>query len=106
LAIFNSVSKSSSVIVGVIFAAPILILFLVFVFFKISEMGMLEYIAKIFRNKFFDTTRKFQVNFSKFDQTKILIEESKLDVKKTKIEQKESKLGKDVLTDIKKGLLN
>lgn len=106
LTIFNSVSKSSSTAVGVIFAAPILIIFLIFAFFKVSEMGMIEYIAKIFRNKFFDTTKKFQENFSKFDQTKILLEESKLDAKKIKIEQKENKLDEDVLKNIERWWFN
>ncbi len=103
LAVFNSASKSGSTAAWVIFAVPVLVIFLVFAFFKVSEMGMVEYIAKLFRNKFFDTTKKYQVNFSRFDQTKILIEESKLDDKKVKIKQKENKLDKDLLKNIEGG---
>jgi hypothetical protein len=55
-------------------------------------MSLLEYVAKLFRNKFFDTTKKFQNNFEKEDKLDVLIKESKLEEKKQKIEQKESKM--------------
>ena len=101
LAVFNGVAKAWSTTMWVIFAIPVLILFLMIAFFKVSEMSLLEYVAKLFRNRFFDTTRKFQVNFEKFDQTKILAKESKWDWSKKKIEYKENKLDADVLQSIK-----
>ena len=101
LAVFNWIAKSWSTTMGIIFAIPVLILFLMIAFFKVSEMSLLEYISKLFRNRFFDTTKKFQVNFEKFDQTKILAKESKWDWTKKKIEYKENKLDDDVLQSIK-----
>ncbi len=101
LAVFNAASKAWSTTMWVIFAIPVLLLFLMIAFFKVSEMSLIEYVAKIFRNKFFDTTKKFQVNFEKFDQTVILAKESKWDWSKKKIEYKENKLDEDVLQSIK-----
>lgn len=102
LAVFNAISKSGSKAMWVVFALPVLILFLMVAFFKISEMSLLEYAAKIFRNKFFDTTKKFQVNFTRLDQTKVLIKEAKWDwEKKKKIEYKENILDDDILQSIK-----
>jgi hypothetical protein len=77
LAVFNGVSKTGSKAMGVVFAIPVLLLFLMIAFFKISEMSLLEYVSKLFRNKFFDTTKKFQVNFNRLDETEILIKEAK-----------------------------
>jgi len=102
LAVFQAVSKSWSSAAGIVFAIPILIIFLLIAFFKISEMGLLQYIAKLFRNKFFDTTKKYQNNFERYDKTDILIKEFKQEDQKKKIEQKESKLDDTILESIKK----
>ncbi len=103
LAVFQTVSKSWSTAAWVIFAVPILIIFILIAFFKLSEMSLLEYIAKLFRNKFFDTTKKFQNNFEKESKLDILIKESKLEDKKQKIEQKDSKMDDDLISNIEKG---
>lgn len=103
LVVFNGAAKSGSTAAWVIFALPVLIIFLIIAFFKVSEMSLLPFIAKLFRNKFFDVTKKYQVNFEKNNQTKILIKESKLDDTKKKIERKENKMDKDMLRDIEKG---
>lgn len=102
LAVFQWVSKVWSTVAGIVFAIPILLIFLLIAFFKISEMGLLEYIAKIFRNKFFDTTKKYQNNFEKHNKTEILIKEFKQEDQKQKIEQKDSKLDDTILESIKK----
>ncbi len=101
LAVFNAGSKSGSTVAWVIFAIPVLLIFLLIAFFKVSEMSMLEYLAKIIRNKFFDTTKKFQINYERNDVTEILIKESKWEKKRVKIEQKDNKLDKDILKSIK-----
>ncbi len=105
LAVFNAGSKSWSTVAWVIFAIPVLLIFLLVAFFKVSEMSMLEYVAKMFRNKFFDTTKKFQINFEKQNQTDILIKESKWEIRKQKFEQKDDKLGKGILEEIEDGSL-
>lgn len=40
---------------------------------------MLEYLSKIFRNKFFDVQKKFQVNYERNNETEIVIKEAKID---------------------------
>lgn len=105
LAVFNAGKKSGSTAAGVVFAIPVLLIFLLVAFFKVSEMSMLEYIAKMVRNKFFDTTKKFQINFERIDATDILIKESKWEKKKVKIEQKENKFDEDILKNIEEGNL-
>ncbi len=105
LAVFNSVAKSSSTAAWVVFAVPIMIIFIVITFFKVSEMWLLEYIAKLFRNYFFDTNRKFQSNFQKTNNTEVLIKESKLDEKVRKLEPKSNILEDGLLEKIEKGWL-
>jgi len=100
LAVFNAWAKSGSKAVWVIFAIPVLILFLMVAFFKVSELSLLAYVSKIFRNKFFDTTKKYQVSFEKFDNTDVLIKEAKIEDKKVKIEHKDSTMDNDLLKNI------
>ncbi len=77
LAIFSKL-KDNGTAWALIVSVPILIIFIVLAFFKISEMWMLEYLAKIFRNKFFDVQKKFQVNYEKNSDTEIAIKEAKV----------------------------
>lgn len=76
LAIFSALSKSAGTVMWIIFAIPVFVIFIALAFFKISEMWMLEYIAKLFRNKFFDVQKKFQIDFEKNDDTEIAIKEA------------------------------
>jgi len=77
LAAFTSLKDRTSAAWALLFAIPIFVIFIVLAFFKVSEMGMLEYLAKIFRNKFFDVQKKFQINFEKDNETEIAIKEAK-----------------------------
>jgi hypothetical protein len=65
-------------------------------------MGLLQYVAKMFRNKFFDTSKKYQSNFERYNKTEILIKEFKQEDQKKKIQQKESKMDDSILDNIKK----
>lgn len=42
-------------------------------FFKISEMSLHEFIAKLIRTHFLDTTKKFQINYSRPDPVAIAL---------------------------------
>jgi len=55
------------------------------------------------RNNFFDTTKKFQINYEKRNPTEIKIKEAKSEEEKAVIENKESWFDKDKLKDIEKG---
>lgn len=75
-------------VLAVILGLPILILFIVIAFFKISELALIPFLAKLLRTYFLDTTEKYQVNFAKDDPVKILIKKNKQQVKKDVFEQK------------------
>ncbi len=79
LVVFNSLSQWEgwSKAVWIAAAIPIFAIFLVIAFFKISEMGLLAFLAKLIRNNFFDVKKKFQNNFVRINSTQIAIKETK-----------------------------
>ncbi|MCX6825335.1 MAG: hypothetical protein NTY80_03855 [candidate division SR1 bacterium] len=106
LAAFNGLSKSGSKILGAFVAIIIIIIFIIVAFFNVSELGLLAYLAKLIRNGFFDTKKKFQVNYEKKNPLDIVIQEAKTEEEKQIIEQKEKGFDQKHLTDIeKKGLI-
>ena len=77
-------------------------IFIIIAFFKISELSLVPYIAKLIRNGFFDAKKKFQVNYEKKNPIDIIIQESKTKEEKQLIEQKENTFDKQSLKDIEK----
>ena len=102
LAVFNGFTKSWSKLLGLLLAVIIIIIFIIIAFFKVSELGLLSYIAKLIRNNFFDTKKKFQVNYEKKNPFDVMIQESKTKEEKQIIEQKENTFDQQHLTDIEK----
>jgi Na+/melibiose symporter-like transporter len=88
LATFSTLSKSGAKALGIVMAIIIFVIFLVITFFRVSEMNLLEFIAKKVRDVFFDTTRKFQINFKRNNPTDIMIEKARTRESKQKIEIK------------------
>lgn len=77
LLIWNTVVKNGwSKVTASVLAVPVIWLFLFVAFFKISELTLLPFIAKIVRNRFLDTTKKIQTNDTKIDPLEILIKSS------------------------------
>ncbi len=106
LAAFNWFSKWWSKALGILIAILIIIIFIIIAFFKISELWLVAYIAKLVRNNFFDAKKKFQVNYDKNNPLDVSIAEAKTKEEKQIIEQKENTFDKKILTDIeKKGLI-
>ncbi len=102
LAAFNGLSKSWSKALGILVAILVVIVFIVLAFFKISELWLAAYIAKLVRNNFFDSKKKFQVNYDKNNPIDISIQQAKTKEEKQVIEQKENKFDKQILKDIEK----
>ena len=102
LAAFNGFSKSWSKALWLLVAIFVLIIFIIIAFYKISELWLVPYIAKLIRNNFFDAKKKFQVNYEKKNPLDIIIQESKTKEEKQIIEQKENTFDKQILTDIEK----
>lgn len=77
MAIFNGFSKSGAKALGVLLALVVMLIFIFIAFFKMSELSLIPFVAKLVRNNFFDTNRKFQVNYDKMDPLKIALKKSK-----------------------------
>lgn len=85
-------------------AIPVFVLFVIIAFFKISELSLIPFLAKLMRTYFFDATKKFQVNFDKANTTELIIKKTKLKEKKQSITFKtDGNLNEKVLDDIQKG---
>lgn len=70
--------------VAAILVAPIVIIFIFVAFFKMSELTLLPFIAKLLRTYFFDATKKYYVNCKKVDPIEVM----KKKIKQWKPEQK------------------
>ena len=70
-------------------------------------MGLLAFLAKKIRNNFFDTTRKFQVNYDKHDPLQIAIKKShtREDQTQTRFEQKTNTITQETLDNMDKDSL-
>ena len=100
LGVFNSFSQSGSRTLGIIIAIPIFLIFVIIAFFKISELSLIPFLAKLIRTYFFDTTKKFQVMFERPDPIYLLIKKSSIDKPQQVIERKSSQWDKNLLNKI------
>ena len=103
LAVFNSFSKSWSKLIGIVLAIFIMLIFVAIAFFKISELSLVPFAAKMIRNNFFDTKKKFQENYTRESPVDILIKENKATEEKQVIEQKVGGLSQERISEIEKG---
>lgn len=78
-------------VLAIIFASPLFLISLAIAFFEISEMNLIEFIAKILRTHFFDTTIKYQVNNTKPDIIDLLLKKNHNKEETQKIEFKTEK---------------
>jgi len=58
-------------------------------FFKISEMSLHEFIVKLIRTHFLDTTKKFQINYARPDPVSIALAKARKTDHDTLITQKD-----------------
>ena len=103
LGIFNAFWQESKAI-GIVFAIPVLIIFIIIAFFEVSELPLIPFLAKIAKTYFFDATKKFQVNYERIDPTTISIKEAASNEKKQVITYKtDSDVNKETLEWIENG---
>ncbi|MFZ2150882.1 MAG: hypothetical protein WAZ12_03830 [Candidatus Absconditicoccaceae bacterium] len=103
LTLFNAASKSGSKAFGIIIALIVLIIFIIIAFFKVSELGLLAFIAKLLRNNIFDATKKYQNDYPRNDKIEIEIKELKEGKQTQKIDYKLDKnFDKKKIEDIEK----
>jgi hypothetical protein len=65
--------QGQSKMVAIMLSSPLTLIACAIAFFEISEMWLLEFIAKTLRTHFFDSTTKFQVNVEKSGEIDLLI---------------------------------
>ncbi len=91
LMIWNGVVKAGgSKVAASIPAGIVIFIFLFIAFFKVSELSLLPFIAKLRRNRFLDTNKKFQTNDVKIDPMQIMIKESHANYENTQTQERKS----------------
>lgn len=73
---------------ALILVLPVAIIFLIVTFFKMSELPLVPFLAKLIRTYFFDSIRKFQTCRTSVDPEKVLICKVKSQAPVKKIETK------------------
>ncbi len=104
MAAFNAGQKSGSKAVWTVFAVVILVTVIFVTFFKISEMNIIQFVAKKIRENFFDVTKKFQSNSEKLDSMEITLKEWEIQTdyaKKQVVEQKKEPEVEEIFEKIK-----
>lgn len=72
LMIWNSLVKDGlPKVIAFFLVVPILLIFFVFAFFKLSELKLIPFIAKLIRTYFIDETVKYHINYGKIDPVEI-----------------------------------
>ncbi len=107
LVIWNSMVKSGSTkTVAAVVAVPVFLIFVFIAFFKVSELGLVAFIAKLIRTNFLDAPKKFQDDYERIDPADIAIKKSKAAEDQVKVrvskyddvnDEKLNKLKKDTL---------
>lgn len=85
------IKQGQNKIVAIAFASPLTLIAFAIAFFEVSEMGLIEFLAKMIRTHFFDATTKFQVNVEKPDKIDLLLKEIHTEEQTQKISFKSSK---------------
>ena len=75
--------------VALIVVMPIFILFAIIAFFKVSELSLIPFLAKVIQSNILDETKKFQINTTPLDPIEVAYARSKLNEPETsKLDQK------------------
>lgn len=85
--VFNAVWKDSKA-VGLVFALPVFVIFIIIAFFEVSELPLVPFLAKLAKTYIFDATKKYQVNYDRIDEITISIKEANSKEKKQVINYK------------------
>ena len=99
---FNAASNAWSKALGIVLAIIILIIFIFVTFFKVSEMNIIQLVAKKIKENFFDVTKKYQTNAEKLDPIEIALKEWEIKENKQQvIEQKWEPNVDEIMEEIK-----
>ena len=105
MAAFNAGQKAWSKAAWLFFAALIMIFVIFVTFFKISEMNVVQILAKKIKENFFDVSKKYQSNSEKLDWIEIALKEGKVQqdqhASKQVVEQKKEPEVEEIFEKIK-----
>lgn len=71
---------------------PVLLLFIFIAFFKVSELTLVPYLAKLIRTYFLDSAEKFQVNYPKDNPVDLVIKKQKYKVQERKVKKTKERI--------------
>ena len=97
--------QETSKVVGTFFAIIIALIFITIAFFKVSELNIVAFFAKMIQNHFFDITEKYQTMNEKPSKSELAIKKFKVNDTKQKIDYKTGIKLDDVDDLDKSGLL-
>lgn len=101
---FNAGQKAWSKAVWLALAIIIMIIVIFVTFFKVSEMNIIQFVAKKIKENFFDVTKKFQSNSEKLDSIEIALKEWEIQSQqsdKQVVEQKQEPEVEEIFEKIK-----
>lgn len=102
LALFNALNSAWAwKFLAWVLVLPVFIMFVIVAFFKISELPLIPFIAKLIRTNFLDEPTKYQVNYNKVDPLDVKVKMLKKAEKKNIIEQKKKNIDKEKLEKLK-----
>lgn len=69
---------------------PIFVIFIVIAFFKVSELTLIPFMAKVIQTNILDETKKYQIDVTPIDPIEVALARSKLNEPETsKLDQKQ-----------------
>ena len=101
---YNAWQKAWSKWVWLVMAIIIFVIVIFVTFFKVSEMNIVQFVAKKVKENFFDVTKKFQSNSEKLDPIDISLKEWEIQQQQSKtqvIEQKKEPEVEEIFEKIK-----
>lgn len=79
------VKSGSTKVTAAVVAVPVFLIFVFIAFFKVSELGLLAFVAKLIRTNFLDAPKKFQDDYERIDPADVAIKKSKADDEQVKV---------------------
>ena len=96
LVVWNQLTKNwVDKLVALILVAPFMLLTLFIAFFKMTELKLIPFTAKMIRTYFFDEPVKYQINYTKMDPQDIKIKSMKAQEQKVVVQTKDSNFDKE-----------
>ena len=92
----------ASKVIAFMVALPVFLLFVLIAFFKYSELRIHEFIAKMIRTHFLDTTKKYQLNRNRPDPVSLALAMARKTDHDVLIEQKDLILDTEKLETLSK----